>query len=266
MVLSYIHRDWRLKKNGISCELEFCFMIKKSFMKLSDGWWSVTTFNLVYDRFVVFMKTLKNEINLIFMIYCLTKDGELIKTRCDSLEVHINSFALLFPVFKLCLQLFDVPADWLGVGGGECCPGFKARGGARDQRLEWSRDSANKSTINKFVLTFPKSERWIDRDLFINDYCGRRSDGGAINVTSNIIAIKESVDLETPHEVIAGSELSIVRHVHREDGLSINIDSFCHTSWERVCRGTHREKEKEIFSVFEIGWLLIPCKVVKNIY
>ncbi|KAF8087122.1 hypothetical protein N665_0598s0006 [Sinapis alba] len=112
-------------------------------MELRDGWWSVSSFNLVY--------------------HC-----KLIKTGCDALEVDINCLVLLLPVFELCFQLFDMTPTWFCIGRCQCRPCFKGSCRTRHKRLQGRRDGAYESTVDQLVLAFPNNQYFF----FGNVYCG----------------------------------------------------------------------------------------------
>lgn len=53
---------------GSWCGDEFGFVIEQLFVDFSDAWCDVTKFHLINYRFIVFGKTSKNVIDLVFMI------------------------------------------------------------------------------------------------------------------------------------------------------------------------------------------------------
>lgn len=87
-------------------------------MKLSEGGWRVTRFNLINNGFEVIRETFKDVLDLIFMLDCLAKESELVKTSGKPFIVLIDGFGSFGPLLKFLLQLFDMTAARFSVGRG----------------------------------------------------------------------------------------------------------------------------------------------------
>lgn len=98
----------------------------------------------------------------------------------------------------------------------------------------------------------------IDGDwIVIAEGCGRDSER-SLKISSKRISIKESINLETPHEVIGNSEFWDIIHVDVEERLSDGVYVFMMSVWVMV------EQKKKIW-IFKILCLLITCKSILNL-
>ncbi|XP_019082677.1 PREDICTED: pathogenesis-related protein 5-like [Camelina sativa] len=160
---------------------------------------------------------------------------------CDNtLKIRINSLVIFLPVFELRLKLTDVTTTWFSISGGQGCPNFSRRSGTGDNRLERSGNGTNERTIDKSILAFSDRVRWVHREIITGGEHDRRSNDGAIKITGQVIAIKQGVDLKTPHEVVDGGEFGDAGHVDGDESLVVgDIDGFSNRRRRGVVRGRH---------------------------
>ena len=52
-------------------------------------------------------------------------------------------------------------------------------------------------------------------------------------MTRKVIAIKQGMDLQAPHQAVGGGELGHIRHVDCENGLRVCINVFSNNNGER---------------------------------
>lgn len=201
-LLSNIDRNGSMGRCQINGVEQLGFVVKETLVQFPNGGRNISAFNLINNRFVLFWKTLKDEIYLIFMIQWFAKNGKLVKTCGDALKVNINSLGFFLPVFELSLELFDMSTAGLCIGRCKRGPSFLGSCCSRHERLERRRDGTNESTVDYLVLAFLGGELRIDRDLIINSEGRCRNDGGSVNMARQLIAIKEGMNLQAPHQVI----------------------------------------------------------------
>lgn len=108
---------------------------------------------MIYNCFVVIREPFKDKLNLIFMIKSFPEKSKLIKMCCEPLELIIDRFCSLGPLFQLLLELFDVATARSCVCGGKSAQDFCRGVDGGEQRLHGGGDCAKESTVNKLILT-----------------------------------------------------------------------------------------------------------------
>ena len=130
--------------------------------------------------------------------------------------VLVDRLVSFSPVVDLLFQLFDVSSAWFSIGGAESCPDLRSRVGGREDWLNGSGYSAEEPAVDKLVLTFPQREGRVGGFPCFRRDSGWRDDRRAINMSGEIISIKQGVDLTIPHQEIGGGELCHICHVDIE--------------------------------------------------
>ena len=107
-------------------------------MYLLDLVWYVACLNLINHLFVLFRKTTKYVVNLIFMFNSLAKQGNVIKAGCKPLNILIDGLSSFRPLIRLLFELLHMGAARFSVSGGKCARDL--RGGARSGEHGLDRD------------------------------------------------------------------------------------------------------------------------------
>ena len=84
-----VSRDRSRARLSVEC-LKFGFLVKKFLMNLWKRRGRIATINLICHGLVLFGEAIKDVLNLILMVKCLSKQGEFIETSCQALKVFID--------------------------------------------------------------------------------------------------------------------------------------------------------------------------------
>ena len=95
------------------------------------------------------------------MIEGLTKSSKLIDSTLDKLHVFGDCLRTLNGVIKLILDLLNMPMRWTSICVRKGEPIVIGGGGLLNKGNQRSRDKANKSTKEQFVLLNPRERVWI---------------------------------------------------------------------------------------------------------
>ena len=95
------------------------------------------------------------------MIEGFTKSSKLIDTTLDKLHVFGDSLGTLDGVLKLILNLLNMPMRLTSISVRKGEPYAIEGGGLLNRGNQWSRDRADKSTKEQFVLSNPREKVWI---------------------------------------------------------------------------------------------------------
>lgn len=111
----------------------------------------------------------------------------------------------------------------------EGCP--HTRRGCRhgDQRLNVLRDRTKECTEDQFILSFPERKGWIWCGYIFGRDGGIWNRRGFVKEVRELIPIKESMNLSTPHEKVGAGKLCKISHVNVEKsgGLETMMVSLC---------------------------------------
>ena len=99
------------------------------------------------------------------MIEGFTKSSKLIDTTLDKLHVLGDCLRTLDGVLKLILDFLNMPTRWTSIYVHKGEPGVTGGGGLLNQGNQRSRDRADKSSEDQFVLSNPREKVWIWRVL-----------------------------------------------------------------------------------------------------
>ena len=92
------------------------------------------------------------------MIEGFTKSSKLIGMTLDKLHVFGDYLRTLDGLLKLILDLLNMPMRWTSICVHKGEPGVKGGGGLLNQENQHSKDRANKSTKEQFVLLNPREK------------------------------------------------------------------------------------------------------------
>ena len=85
----------------------------------------------------------------------------MIGTTLDKLHIFGDCLTTLDGVLKLILDLLHMPMRWKSICVRKGEPGVTGGGGLLNQGNQRSRDGADKSTKERFVLSNPREKVWI---------------------------------------------------------------------------------------------------------
>ena len=105
-------------------------------------------------------------------------------------------------VLKLILDLINTPTRWMSICVHKGEPGVTGGGGLLNQGNGRSRDRANKSAKDQFVLLNLREKLWIWRILIGEASCGRWTRVRSIDKFMEVIADEDSFNLNFPGEVV----------------------------------------------------------------
>ena len=102
-------------------------------------------------------------------------------------------------------------------------------------------DGAKNGTVDQLVLAFPELVRRVGGGCASSVDCLRGCSDGSVDVTGEIVSIKQRMYLTAPHQVIRGCEFGDIRHVDIEKSWCFReSNGFRGSSW---C-GSHRETKR----------------------
>ena len=105
----------------------------------------------------------------------------MIGTTLDKLHVFSDCLRTLDGVLKLILYLLNMPTRWTSICVRKGEPGVTGGGGLLNQGNQWSRDRADKSTKEQFVLSNPREKVWIWHVMVGATRHGRRSESWPVD-------------------------------------------------------------------------------------
>ena len=92
------------------------------------------------------------------MIEGFTKSNRLISKTLDKLHVFDDFLKTRDGVLKLILDLLNIPTRWTSICASKGESGVTRGGGLLNQWNQLSKDRADKSTKNQFVLSNPREK------------------------------------------------------------------------------------------------------------
>ena len=92
------------------------------------------------------------------MIEGFTKSSKFISMTLDKLHVFSDCLRTLDGMLKLILDLLNMPTRWTSISVRKDVLGIMGGGGLLNQGNQRSRDRADKSTKEQFVLSNPKEK------------------------------------------------------------------------------------------------------------
>ena len=105
-------------------------------------------------------------------------------------------------VLKLILDLLNMPTRWMSICVRKGEPGIKGGEGLLNKGNQWSRDGADKSTKEQFVLSNPREKVWIWRVLVGGANHGRWTKVRAIDKFMEVVADGDSFNMKLLGEVV----------------------------------------------------------------
>ena len=132
------------------------------------------------------------------MIEGFIKSSKLIDTTLDKLHVFGDCLRTLDGVLKLILYFLNMPKRWTSICVRKGEPSVTGGGGLLNQRNQRSRDRADKSTEEQFVLLNLREKVWIWRVLVDETSRGRWTRMRVIDKFMKVVANKDSFNLKLP--------------------------------------------------------------------
>ena len=93
---------------------------------------------------------------------------------------------------------------WFRICRSKSCPDLSRCFGLGDNRLNLHGDGAYKTAVDELVLSFPQRIGWVGRGDGVLGDCRRRRWCGAVEMASEVIPVKQGMNLKTPHHIVAG--------------------------------------------------------------
>ena len=136
------------------------------------------------------------------MIKGFTKSIKLIDTTLDKLHVFGDCLRTLDGVLKLILDLLNMPMRWMNICVRKGEPGIMGGGGLLNQGNQRSKDRADKSTKEQFVLSNSREKVWIWRVLVNGASRDQWTRVRAIDKFMEVKVNEDSFNLKLPREVV----------------------------------------------------------------